>query len=168
MIDERLLHNSFRVQILLHFSPMLLLASERQIEACPGVITVADMTSDPGLYAALLDRGAQVRRRGSIQRHNIAPDGCRLAHIRGNAPIHEEITDVGKIVLGRLERLSRAGTEVDCAKAPMNGANLTMLASNVAFAPFKRCEHKTSAREIKPFHLEITLHDSSHRLRQFR
>ena len=53
MIDERLLHNSFGVQILLQFVPILLAAGEGQIEAGSGVIGVADMTSDPGFYPAL-------------------------------------------------------------------------------------------------------------------
>jgi len=58
VIHERLLHSAFRVQILLHFLPMLLPAGEGQIEARPAVIGVADMTSDPGFYPALQNGGA--------------------------------------------------------------------------------------------------------------
>jgi len=53
VIDERLLYRSFRAQILIHFASMLLPAGECQIEACPALIGVADVTSDPGFYTAL-------------------------------------------------------------------------------------------------------------------
>ena len=74
MIDEGLLHNSFGVQILLHFVPILLPAGEGQIEAGPGVIGVADMTSDPGPYPALQDPCAKGTSRRPIERNDVAPD----------------------------------------------------------------------------------------------
>src|SRR5271166_2367718 len=120
---------------------MPLPAGKRQIEAGPGVIGVADMTSNPGFCSALLDRSREGRRRLAIQRDEVAPHGRGLTHISANTAVHQEITDVWKIVLGRLERFPGTRAQVDRAEAAVDGADLTMLANDVGLAPLKRREH---------------------------
>lgn len=103
MIDEGLLDSALDLKILPQFVSRLLPEAECKVQTGPTRIGMADVASSPGTDSALADFFAQSSHRAVIERRDIAPHGRGLAHVAGDIAVKQEITDMGKIVLGRLK-----------------------------------------------------------------